>query len=545
MKRQSADLIIKSDAIFTANTHGTIDGALAVKDGKIIAIGSEKEIEQYKSSHTKEISAFGKLVLPGFHDFHVHLWLGAMFQEYASLTSCSSEEEAAEKIARFADENPGDPWVLGFGWHHVRWPGQRLPTRHTLDRLIPDRPVFLLNEEAHSAWLNTKALEILGIDENTVEPEFGKIEKDSAGIPTGFLYETAVGLAVSAFELPPGKKARLMNAFMKKAGKCGITSVGDMLPLPGFTLGDLEEYQKYDKEDRLTVRIHFMVPLDGNLEGISYYEHFNSDKLQFSGLKQFIDGVPLTYTGFLLEPYTDRPSTKGGTIYSRETYFKWIEEADGQGYRIRLHACGDAAVRLGLDAFEHAQTINGKRDSRHAIEHIEVIHPADIPRFSKLGVLPSMQPEHLASSSLETHEYHDRLGPERINFTWPLGVLEKHGAQLVFGSDYPIVDLNPMLGIYRAVTRMHEDGTPDGGWNPQHKLSLAQALIHYTKSPAYGNFREKDLGTLEVGKKADIIILDRNLFERSTAEIKDAKVLLTIMDGKIVFKHENFALFTK
>jgi predicted amidohydrolase YtcJ len=538
LNQQAADFIIISDSIFTATSQYPMEGAIAIKGDRILAIGTYEEIEQYRVSQTREVQAFGKLVLPGFHDFHVHLWLGAMFQEYLSLTFCSSEEEAADKMAAFAEDNPDDPWVLGFGWHHVRWPGQLLPTRHSLDSRIPDRPVFLLNEEAHSAWLNSKALEILGINEGTPEPPFGKIEKDEDGKPTGFLYETAVGLALKAFDLPADKKSRLMDSFLNKAKEYGITSVGDMLPLPGFTLGDLKEYQTYEDEDRLTVRIHFLAPLDGDLEDLSYYNNFNSDKLQFSGLKQFIDGVPLTYTGYLLEPYADRPSTSGGTIYSRETYFKWIEEADKQGYRIRLHACGDAAVRLGLDAFEHAQAVNGQRDSRHTIEHIEVIHPDDIPRFSSLGVLPSMQPEHLTSSSMESHEYLERLGPERIRYTWPIGELEKNGAQLVFGSDYPIVDLNPMLGIYRAVTRKHEDGTPAEGWNPQHKISLAQALIHYTKSPAYGNFREADLGTLETGKKADITILDRNLFDCDQEEIKESKVQLTMMDGRVIFNRE-------
>lgn len=538
MNIEHADIIIKSDAIFTAVSHETAAGAIAVKEDRIIAVGTEEEIEAYKGPHTRLIDATGRLVLPGFHDFHVHLWLGAMFQEYASLTFCGDEEEAARKIAEFAEENPDDPWVLGFGWHHVRWPGQKLPTRHSLDRFIDDRPVFLLNEEAHSAWVNSKALELLGIDENTAEPPFGKIEKDENGKPTGFLYETAVGLAVEAFELPPHKKSRLMDSFLKKAGEYGITSIGDMLPLPGFTLGDLEEYDHFDKEGKLTVRIHFLAPLDGQLENVSFYENFNSDKLQFSGLKQFIDGVPLTYTGYLLEPYTDRPSTTGGTIYSKETYFNWIEEADKKGYRIRLHACGDAAVRLALDAFENAQQKNGQRDSRHTIEHIEVIHPNDIPRFGELGVLPSMQPEHLTSSSMETHEYLARLGSERIQYTWPIGALEESGAQLVFGSDYPIVDLNPLLGVYRAVTRKHEDGTPAGGWNPQHKISLAKALIHYTRSSAFGNFREDDLGTIEAGKKADIAILDRNLFKQDPEEIKDSKVVLTMMDGKIVFQRD-------
>ncbi|MFT4415259.1 amidohydrolase [Fredinandcohnia humi] len=532
-----ADIIIKGNSIFTGNGHSPTNGAIVVKNDRILAICNIEGVDNYIGPHTEVIDAIDRLVLPGFHDFHLHLMLGSMFSEHITLTDCYSEEEAAQKIYQFAQENPNDKWVLGFGWHHVRWPGKKTPTRYSLDKLIPDRPVLLLNEEAHSAWVNTEALRVLNITKDTQDPPFGLIEKDEHGEPTGFLYETAVKLATAAFQFPEDKQRRMVDSFLKKAASFGITSVSDMLPLPGFELGNPSFYATYEKEGKLTIRIHFLSVLDGDLsKAKSYRELYQSDKLQFSGLKQFIDGVPITYTGYLIEPYTDRPETRGGILFEEETYRKWIKEADKQGFRIRLHACGDGAVRFGLDCFEEAQKQNGKRDSRHTIEHIEVIHPDDIKRFEVLQVIASIQPEHMSGESMEEHTYLERLGIERSRYMWPIGTLKRNGAQIVFGSDYPVVDINPMLEIYRAVTRRHADGTPEEGWNPEEKISLAEALLFYTRGPAYGNFREDDLGTLEVGKKADIVILDRDLFAVDPSEILEAKVQMTLMDGKVVYE---------
>ncbi|WP_064094468.1 amidohydrolase [Rossellomorea aquimaris] len=532
-----ATKIIVSNAIFTGNSTVPFDGFIAVQGDTIIGVGPRSEMEIFVGPHTEKRDVGNRLVMAGFHDFHLHLFLGAMFESFCQLTFAYSEEEAAQMIAQYASEHPEDEWVLGFGWHHVRWQGQTLPTRHSLDRVLSHRPVILLNEEAHSAWLNTAALHKLGIRRDTEEPQFGRIEKDEDGEPTGFLYETAVQYVINAFIFDNEKTNNLMESFLKKTASYGITSVSDMLPLPGYTLGDPAFYRSIEERGRLTTRIHFLDVLDGNFERAkSLREKYRSDKLQFSGLKQFLDGVPLTYTGYLLRPYSDRPSEIGGTIYESEVYQKWIDEADREGFRVRLHACGDGAVRLGLDLFEHAQNVNGKRDSRHTIEHIEVCDPKDFERFSKLGVIASVQPEHLTSGSMETHAYLDRLGKERSQFTWPFGSLQKHHAPLAFGTDFPIVDINPMLGIYRAVTRRHEDGSPLEGWNPQEKLSLSDALIHYTKSPAYGNFREHDLGTIERGKKADIVVLDRNIFEVDSSEILETAVRMTMMDGDIIYE---------
>ena len=531
-----ADKIIVSTALFTGNASFPIDGFVAVKRDVIIGVGPRSEMEVYKGSGTEVWDVGSRLVVPGFHDFHLHWFLGAMFEGFCQLTFGSTEDLTAKMVADYAGKHPDEEWVLGFGWHHVRWPGQTLPTRHSLDKYIPHRPVVLLNEEAHSAWLNTAALEKLGIHRDSPEPPFGKIEKDDNGEPTGFLYETAVQYVVEAFHFDENVKLRLMNGMLKKASSYGITSVSDMLPLPGYTLGDPSFYQEFEEKGKLTTRIHFLDVLDGDLErSIGYRNKYHSDKLQFSGLKQFLDGVPLTYTGYLLQPYADRPAETGGTIYEPDVYRQLIEDADREGFRIRLHACGDAAVRMGLDLYEHARDVNGSRDSRHTIEHIEVCSPKDFDRFQKLGVIASIQPEHLTSGSMDTHAYLDRLGPERARYTWPIGSLQQHNASIAFGTDFPIVDLNPMLGLYRAVTRKHEDGTPHGGWNPKEKISLAHALIHYTKSPAYGNFRENDLGTIEAGKKADLVVLDRNPFAGEAEAILETNVWLTMMDGEVVF----------
>ncbi|RFB13579.1 amidohydrolase [Bacillus sp. HNG] len=532
-----ADIIIKGNAIFTGNESNPINGAVVIKNDRILCVGEIENVNDYIGPQTKIIHAEDKLVLPGFHDFHLHLVLGSMFSEFTTLTECTSELEAVQKIYQYAEKNPNEPWVLGFGWHHVRWPGKKTPTRHSLDQLIPNRPVFLLNEEAHSAWVNSEALTVLNITKDTQDPPFGLIERDQNGEPTGFLYETAVKLvAEKAYQFSEEKQRKLMDAFLKKAASHGITSVSDMLPLPGFELGSPSFYANYEREGKLTTRIHFLSALDGDLsKAKSYRELYKSDKLQFSGLKQFIDGVPNTYTGYLIEPYSDRPETKGGILFEEETYMSWIKEADKEGFRIRLHACGDGAVRFGLDCYEAAQKQNGKRDSRHTIEHIEVIHPDDINRFEELQVIASIQPEHMSAESMEGHTYLERLGPERSRYTWPIGSLKRSGASIAFSSDYPVVDMNPMIEIYRAVTRRNADGTPEEGWNPQEKVSLAEALKFYTKAPAYGNFRENDLGTVEAGKKADVIILDRNLFSVDVKEILEAKVEMTIMDGNIVY----------
>ncbi|MRH41708.1 amidohydrolase family protein [Aquibacillus halophilus] len=537
-----ADLVLSSNAVFTGLQNQPFKGSVAIKENVILAVGTEQEIRPFIGEQTKVMYFGEQLIMPGFNDFHTHLFLGSLSQESVTLNQAKSEQEVAEMVKIFADSRPTDRWIFGFRWYHVYWDEKKLPHRSTLDKLIPDRPVFLFNDECHGAWVNSKALELLGIDKDTPNPPFGEIMRDEDGEATGFLYETAMTYAKEVFEsIPIERQEELLQNFLKTTARLGITSVSDMLPLPGLELGNLSLYKQFDVQNKLTTRIHFLAALNGDLEHPRYLrEVFNSEKLKFSGLKQFLDGVPITYTAFMIDPYTDNDTTRGNTLIPIDVVKEWTKEADKENFRIRLHACGDGAVRLGLDCFEAAQRQNGQRDSRHTIEHIEVIHPDDMDRFSELDVIASFQPEHMAvSKQFATNTYRKRLGKEREKYTWPINSIKDSGAPIAFGTDFPVVGLDPLTEIYRAVTRVHDDGYPIGGWNPSEKISLAEALRFYTLGSAYGVFRESELGTLEKGKLADVIVLDRNLFNVGLEEIRDTRVALTVMDGKVVYYAED------
>ncbi|GIN21574.1 hypothetical protein J1TS3_27080 [Siminovitchia fordii] len=536
-----ADMIIQGNRIFTGKE--MLEGGIAIKDGKIIEVCEPHCIEQYIGSETQVYKFDNQTIMPGFHDFHIHLTLGCLFEDYVNLTDARSAEETAQKVKEFADSRPEDDWILGFSWYHIFWDKKEMPDRTILDEVIPDRPVFLLNAECHGAWLNSKALELAGIDEDTENPPFGMILKGEDGKPTGILLETAMSLAADqAFNIPEKKAVELMERFLAKANRLGITSVSDMLPLPGFEVGDLSLYRRFEEENKLTVRTFFLSPLNGDLsQARELRKKYHSDVLKFSGLKQFLDGVATTYTALMVEPYSDNPSEKGEAFLPPSLLKQWVTEADREGFRIRLHACGDGAVRLGLDLYEKAKENNGSRDSRHVIEHIEVIHPDDIDRFAHLGVVASMQPEHMAiTEKYEDNVYLTRMGKERDPYTWPIKTLADSGAAMAFGSDFPVVELNPMLEIYRAVTRKFNDREPQEGWNPKEKIPLEEALRYYTAGPAFGNFMEDRLGTIEKGKLADLIVMDRDLFAIEPEQLLEVQVSLTVMNGKVVYKNKEW-----
>lgn len=534
-----ADIVLSSNAIFTGLQESPFRGSVAIKDNVILAVGTHEEVAPFVGEMTKVLKYGDQLIMPGFNDFHLHLFLGSLSQECVHLNKARSEEESAQMVKEFADEHPEDEWIFGFRWYHIYWENKTLPHRSTLDQFIPDRPVFLFNDECHGAWVNSKALEMMGIDNDTPNPPFGEIVRDENGVATGFLYETAMGFAQQVFDnIPRARQIELLENFLGTSAKLGVTSISDMLPLPGLELGNLGLYKEFDDQNKLTTRIHFLAALDGDLDRARYLRAtYQSSSLKFSGLKQFLDGVPIAYTAYMVDPYSDKQDTSGDTLIPIDYVKKWAVEADQEQFRIRFHACGDGAVRLGLDCFDICQMENGERDSRHTIEHIEVIHPDDIHRFGELGVIASMQPEHMAvARSFENNTYRKRLGPEREKYTWPIKSLLDSGAPLAFGTDFPVVGLDPMTEIYRAVTRLHDDGQPEGGWNPTEKVSLADALRSYTLGSAYGVFREHELGTLEVGKLADVIVLDQNLFQIPAEEIRHTKVVLTLKDGNIVYQ---------
>lgn len=536
MDQQKADIILSSPYVFTGLTAAPGPASLAIKGNKIMAIGTDAEVKQLAGEHTKIYSYTDELIMPGFHDFHLHIMQGAVALQSVNLFGARSESEAVALIHEFAEANPDKEWIIGFMWDAGYWDTQQLPTRHSLDRILADRPAIMFHAEGHNVWVNTKALEIAEINRDTPDPPFGIIGKDENGEPDGLLYEKAMG-AVSnhAYRFTKEKKRELFAHFLAHAASLGVTAVHDLFATESMEiLTDYDIFKEFEDKGKLTTRVHLWPALDGNLEQAKQLrETYQSDKLRVSGLKQFIDGVVTAHTAYMLEPYADQRETRGDTSFPPETIKQWVVEADKEGFSIRFHAIGDGAIRLAFDAYEEAQKANGKRDSRHSIEHVEVIHPDDIKRFKELDVTASMQPDHFAMS--ERGVYTNRIGLEREKHVFPIRTLQQAGAKLAFGTDFPIDVLNPLLQIYRAVTRIDSSG--ETVWHPHERISLADALKAYTAGSARGTFREHELGTLEAGKLADIVVLGRNLFEMPVEEIPNASVQLTIVDGIIVYDH--------
>lgn len=532
---QKATIVLSSNAVFTGLHDHPIPASIAITANEIVAVGTESDIKPWIGSETKVYHFGDQLIMPGFHDFHVHVIIGSLFKDSVNLFHARSEEEAVELVRQYAESRPNDEWIIGTSWDSSHWESNTLPHRSSLDRVFPDRPVYLPHYEGHFSWVNSKALEMLKIDRYTENPPFGEIAKDENGEPTGILYEQASQLVANlAFQVSHEKNQSLFKDFLSYAARLGVTSVNDLYAMGKDRLFEhFDLYREFDEKNELSVRIHVFPALNGELERAKEVrDAYRSDKLQIAGLKQFVDGVVNGHTAYMLDPYSDYPETRGETTFPADTLKKWIVDADAQDFRIRLHALGDGAVRLALDAYEEAQKMNDKKDSRHAIEHIEVIHPDDIPRFHELGVIASMQPEHLAAA--ERSMYVARIGKEREKHTFPLHSLQRSGATLALGSDFPVVSLEPMLEIYRAVTRIDSSGQEV--WNPEERITLAEALRAYTLHSAYGNAREHELGSIEPGKLADLIVLDANLFAIPESEIKDSKVILTIVGGKIVYE---------
>ncbi|MET3293212.1 UNVERIFIED_CONTAM: putative amidohydrolase YtcJ [Brevibacillus sp. OAP136] len=465
---------------------------------------------------------------------HLHLTKGSLLQNSLSLRSARSSKEAALMVKDYAMSHPDHPWIIGMGWDSSFWEGQQLPDRFILDECIPDRPVFLFQAEGHSAWLNSCALHTLTITKETDDPVDGEIKRDENGEPLGILVESALSLAKQVFDLPFHQQINNLKGFLAQAAQFGITSVNDMFLSAGkLEFGNPDIYCYLEESNELTVRIHFHPTLDGNFEKAEHLQNkYQTEKVRFSGLKQFVDGVISSNTAMVLEPYTNVPDSYGEPACSLEELQKWIIEADRRGFRVRLHAIGDRAVRTALHMLESAAKQNNTAGLRHTIEHIELLHPDDLTRFKELGIIVSIQPEHIAVT--EKNLFFSFIEKEKEDRTYLTKTLQDTGAILAFGSDFPVVPLTPIMAIYRAVTRIN-DGNSKETWNPKEKISIAEALRNYTMGPAYGCFRENEMGTLKKGNFADIVVLSNNLFTISLEDIKNTEVALTVFDGKIVF----------
>lgn len=536
----SANLIIKSNYIFDSVKDEPFAGFVAIKGNKIAAVETNYDnLDKWIGPETEIQDCQDKLVIPGFHDSHTHLILAGMYKSFINMGAARSEEEAAKMLKDYEDAHPTSGWVYGFNWYHVFWDVKELPRKETLDKYFPDRPVFLINAEAHGAWVNSKALEIAGVTKDTPDPFGGEIQRDENGEPTGFLYEAAIELvAKDALVLNEEQERHFLKKYMEAAAALGITGVVDVQPYFGQDLGSLETYTGMEKEGSLTIRITAAANLLSDLDlALENSKKYCTDKVRAHVLKQFVDGVFTTHTALVMEDYLDAPGHKGTPLYELSAIEDAIQEAHKRGLWIKIHAIGDRAIKFTIDGYEKAINTYGQNGCRHAIEHVELVPDGYLSKFKTLGLIPSVQPEHVGlMPTWEGEEYRYVLGEERAASTWKFKSLLEQAGVLAIGSDCPVVDNNPFYAIHRGVTRLHDDLLPEGGWNPTEKLTVAEVIRGYTYGSAYGIGREHELGTLEPGKFADIAVIDRNLFQVTPDEIRSANVDMTIMDGKIIYQ---------
>lgn len=536
----SANLIIKSNYIFDSVKDEPFAGFVAIKGNKIAAVETNYDnLDKWIGPETEIQDCQDKLVIPGFHDSHTHLILAGMYKSFINMGAARSEEEAAKMLKDYEDAHPTSGWVYGFNWYHVFWDVKELPRKETLDKYFPDRPVFLINAEAHGAWVNSKALEIAGVTKDTSDPFGGEIQRDENGEPTGFLYEAAIQLvAKDALVLNEEQERHFLKKYMEAAAALGITGVVDVQPYFGQDLGSLETYTGMEKEGSLTIRITAAANLLSDLDlALENSKKYCTDKVRAHVLKQFVDGVFTTHTALVMEDYLDAQGHKGTPLYELSAIEDAIQEAHKRGLWIKIHAIGDRAIKFTIDGYEKAINTYGQNGCRHAIEHVELVPDGYLSKFKTLGLIPSVQPEHVGlMPTWEGEEYRYVLGEERAASTWKFKSLLEQAGVLAIGSDCPVVDNNPFYAIHRGVTRLHDDLLPEGGWNPTEKLTVAEVIRGYTYGSAYGIGREHELGTLEPGKFADIAVIDRNLFQVTPDEIRSANVDMTIMDGKIIYQ---------
>ncbi len=540
---KTADLVIKGNAIFTARDANLISGGIAIKGNKIMAVREGGEIDRWIGEDTKVFTYENKLIMPGFIDAHVHYFMGAISASEhmcSEIGASSSEEECVAIIKQFAEAHPEEKRILGIGWFPANWGDAPLPTKRSLDAAIPDRPVYLICADVHTFWMNSKALEESGITPD-MKPKSGEIGRFENGELNGLLFEPEAFAPAMAKVMDLGKEAMKAThrKFLAHIAACGVTSISEMSAddYNETTDKNYAVIKEMEGEGMLTSRIHLYTRLAGYTDFAKAKEleaRYCSEKLRLAGVKGFVDGVTSTFTAYLLEPYNDKPETSGiGVPFEiRENMEKYIIAANAAGFAVRLHCIGDGAVRMALDMFEASEKRNGRHGLKNTIEHIESIHPDDIPRFAELDVIPSMQPYHL---TLDFNEKIERIGKERCRWEWPHKTILEKGGKLAFGTDYPVVDFNPFPSIYAAVTRCDDEGVATGV-NPEECISLAEALTAYTAGSANVYGRLAELGTLEEGKLADVIVVDRNLFAVDSREIGEASVELTVMDGRIVYE---------
>ena len=501
-------------------------------DGKVIATGNADLLQKYENA--RRINGAGRTLLPGLIDAHAHVSSLGLLKSNLNLAGIPSVAAAVAEISRYAKVKPHARWILGRGWNQVIWPLQEFPTASHIDAVVSDRPVWLRRIDGHAGWANSTALAQAGIDDDTTDPIGGKIIRDDNGHATGVLVDKAMGLMTA--QLPEPNKNEIRAAIHSAVDALlaeGMTGVHDA----GIDLMTAEVYLSMADDKELDMRIYAMLSGAGSvLDAVGKpIRAYGGDRLEIAAVKLYADGALGSRGAAMLEPYSDDAENRGLPFWTQEELDSFVAKANNLGFQVGIHAIGDLGNRMALDAFEKAQ--DGRPSSiRNRIEHAQIIALDDIPRFSELGVIASIQATHATS---DKNMAEDRVGTERILGGYAWRRLLDSGAVLANGSDFPVELSNPFHGLYASVTRQGRDGEPEGGWYPDQALTRAEALHSFTLAAAFAAHQEDRMGSLEAGKWADFIIIDRDYFAIPASEIDDIKVLQTWVGGKQVYERND------
>jgi len=505
---------------------------LVFDQGKVLETGDAAALRA-KYPDAKRIDGQGKTLLPGLIDAHGHVFRLGFKTTEISLSGTKSLQEAQGQIRDYAQKNPQRQWLLGYGWNQVNWKLGRFPTAAELDAAVSDRPVRLVRVDGHAAWLNTKALQAAGITRDTKDPAGGRIERDANGNPTGVLIDKAMALVNNV--IPPysdDDRRAALAAAVAHLNALGLTSVGDA----GVTVADDRIYREFADQGKLTTRIYGMIRDTGDdfktLSAKGPLIGYGNDRYDLRAVKLYGDGALGSRGAALMEPYTDDHAHSGLLFMSDAVMQANVKTALKAGYQVNVHAIGDKTNHQVLDAMEVAYKDVGGRELRNRIEHAQVVSLPDIPRFKKLNLIASMQPTH-ATSDMNMAE--DRIGKERIKGAYAWQTFLKQGTVIAGGSDFPVESANPFYGLHAAVTRTDHEGRPINGWHPEEAMTLPEAFRAFTLDAAYAQHQEKTLGSLEKGKWADFILVDRDLFKVAPADIWKIQVLETWVAGERVY----------
>ena len=545
---EDADVVIRNAHVYTVDAQRPWARAVAIKGDRIAWVGDENAATSHIGQSTKVVDAGGRLVLPGFIDSHFHVLLGGN-PDVLRIENANSLAEIQRQVREFARRRPELTWIEVEGWNYSAFPNGTLPTWKDLQGLTGGRPAFLVAYDYHTIWMNREALREFGITRKTEKVIFAeKLEKDAktgepTGIVTGF---GSTGLSEGAeTELRKHLPSHEVEAISRDvannvaaAVKAGITTVVD----PQSYLEDLEVYSRLRRDGRLPARLQVaLFHRRGTTEETlklfdDARQKYNDDWLRVSAVKLYIDDVIEPHTAALLEPYADRPETRGELDYPPDEFKEVVARLDRMKFQVFIHSIGDRGIRTALDAIEYTEKHNGPRDRRDELIHIECLNGQDLPRFKQLGVIACMQPRHCAPDI--TGQWAKAVGPARWKYAWAFRSLRDSGATLAFASDWNVAEMAPLIGIYTALTRKGLDGKPEGGWVPEQTIDLETAIRAYTINGAYANFVEQNRGSVSPGKYADLVIVSDDLFKIPADKIKDAKVVWTMVGGKEVWKAE-------